>query len=164
MLLLFFHGAFHPKALDCSQRSKHQENPKFNSSYAAGQRLKANPPGTKPFLAGCMRHPELCSKYRSGIISVTAFTTVLLQFFPPYFWRQEHERSLTLASLAPHLQHPAAEGVTAHLCHRQFLRNNPMGKAPEQMQFSIWCPDHRNKAYTFLHITLAFHCTRKKKN
>lgn len=110
-----------------------------------------------------MRPPELCSKNRSGINSATRFTAVLLQFFFPHSWKQEHERCHSPASLTPHLQRPAAEGVTAHLCHPQFLRNIPMGQAPEEIQLSIWCPDHRNKTFTLLHITLAFHCTRGKK-
>lgn len=110
-----------------------------------------------------MRPPEPCSKNRSEIISVTRVTTVLLQFLPLHSWRQEHERSHTLASQAPHLQRPAAEGVTAHLCHHQFLRNIPVGKAPEQMQFSIWCPNDRNKAFALLHVTLAFTVWRKRR-
>lgn len=170
MPLLFLHSAFQPQALRCNQKSRHQEDPQFNSSCAAGQRLNADNPGTQPFSAGCMRPPELCSTNRYRIISARV-TTFLLYFLPPaslpppHSWKQEPERSHTLARLAPHLQQPATEGVTAHLCHHQFLRNIPMGKAPEQMQFSVWCLNHRNKACALLPITLAFQCTwgEKKK-
>lgn len=137
--LLFLHSAFQPQELHCNQKRRHQEDSQFNSSCAAGQRLNANNPGTQPFLASRMRPPELCSTNRYRIISVTTVTTFLSYYPPPppHSWKQEPERSHILASLAPHLQQPATEGLTAHLCHHQFLRNIPMGKAPEQMQFSI---------------------------
>lgn len=102
-----------------------------------------------------MTPPKLCSRHRPGFNCVARAITGLLHQPPLPIWEAGTWQVSHTSKSSSLLQQPEVEGVTA-----QLLGSIPMRKAPEKMQFSISCPDHRNKAFPLLYTTLAFHSMR----